>query len=217
MTAKANRQTPLWLLAVAVLTVGLTFLGKLLPNVTATAPRVLLNCLLYALLFLPAFFAFRAAGGKLRSELTFGDARSYLWGLAIFVLLGVTVVVIPLLCGVNLIGEAMKFDPAVLGSYIVFTLLFVGPVEEFLFRIYLQDTLLSLFSRCRWLAPILSAAAFGLWHLILGDWLQAAFTFLIGLLFGFARYKLPGCSWLALALGHGLYDLFIIVMKMFAL
>ena len=55
---------------------------------------------------------------------------------------------------------------------------------------------------------------FGLSHLINGTLMQVVFTFGIGLVFGFAKYKIRDCGYVGVAFGHGLYDFFIEIVRM---
>lgn len=85
--------------------------------------------------------------------------------------------------------------------------LVIGPVEELAFREYIQGTFLSLFKRYGWLAVLLTSLLFGLWHFIFsGDFFQLAFTTLIGAAIGFVRLRIKNGTYIAISLGHGLYD-----------
>ena len=56
---------------------------------------------------------------------------------------------------------------------------------------------------------------FGLWHVINGNIMQVLFTFGIGLVFGFAKYKIKDCKYPGLAFGHGLYYFINTLVRMF--
>lgn len=45
--------------------------------------------------------------------------------------------------------------------------------------------------------------------------MQVLFTFGIGLVFGFAKYKIKDCKYPGLAFGHGLYDFINTLVRMF--
>ena len=66
-------------------------------------------------------------------------------------------------------------------------MLIIGPVEEFVFRVYLQDMFVSLFKKQKWIGVVVSSFLFGLWHIINDNIIQVLFTFCIGLVFGFAK------------------------------
>lgn len=51
--------------------------------------------------------------------------------------LGVTIAIIPALCGFSLIGNHTDFSWFVLIYDLLFYMLIIGPAEEFVFRVYL--------------------------------------------------------------------------------
>lgn len=85
-------------------------------------------------------------------------------------------------------------------------MLIIGPVEEFIFRVYLQDVFVGFFNTRKWLGVIIAALLFGLLHIINGNIIQVLFTFGIGLVFGFSKYKIKNCGYVGVSLAHGLYD-----------
>jgi membrane protease YdiL (CAAX protease family) len=88
-------------------------------------------------------------------------------------------------------------------------------VEEFVFRVYLQDAFVSFFETHKWIGVVIASFLFGLWHIINGNVVQVFFTFGIGLVFGFAKYKLKDCGYIGVSFGHGLYDFLNILVRMF--
>ena len=94
-------------------------------------------------------------------------------------------------------------------------MLIIGPVEEFVFRVYLQDMFVSFFKKQKWIGVVVSSFLFGLWHMINGNVIQVLFTFGIGLVFGFAKYKIKDCGYIGVSFGHGLYDFLNTVVRMF--
>jgi membrane protease YdiL (CAAX protease family) len=124
-------------------------------------------------------------------------------------------VVIPALCGVSLVGEHEDFTWFNIIYDFLLCMLIIGPVEEFVFRVYLQEALVSFFDRHKWLGVVIAAFLFGLWHIINGSMIQVLITFGIGLVFGFAKYKIKDCGYIGVALGHGLYDFLNTLVRMF--
>lgn len=62
-------------------------------------------------------------------------------------------------------------------------------------------------------AVAVSSALFGLWHHVTaGDWLQVAFTTVLGLVLGFARTRVPGCTTLSTGIAHGAYGALLAVL-----
>ena len=146
----------------------------------------------------------RLSGRKL--SLRFGGVRQYAIGVAVAAGLGVTIILLPILCGTSLVGGHRDFVPwsAAFGFFNCFFV--IGPVEELMFREYVQGEACELFPKRRWIGVLLAGALFGADHLINGFPAQALFTFAIGCAFGFARAYWKGCTYLSVAFGHGLYD-----------
>lgn len=160
-----------------------------------------------------ALLAMKLTGMKI--DIDFKNKRQYLIGVVIALTLSVIIAIIPALCGFSLVGNHSDFSWFVLIYDFLFYLLIIGPVEEFVFRVYLQDTFVSFFEKHKWMGVVIVAFLFGLWHLINGNIIQVLFTFGIGLVFGFAKYKIKDCEYVGLALGHGLYDFLNTLVRMF--
>lgn len=133
-------------------------------------------------------------------------AAQWLWAFLLAGGLGMTIIVLPLLFGTSLVGRHADFVPWAAAVELFDNLLVIGPVEELIFREYVQGELSALLPKKTWLAVLSASALFGAWHLINGSPMQALFTFGIGCAFGFARQYGKGCTYLSCALGHGLYD-----------
>lgn len=117
------------------------------------------------------------------------------------------VVGVPCLFGVPLtdITGTSNGSVAKLIVDVAFFLIVVGPIEELCFRGYL-------FGRLRQLvrpsfAVVIQAVLFGLWHIPTHPNLASiGLVTVVGLLFGFVRWKVPAATILALGVAHGLYD-----------
>lgn len=192
--------------AVTFLAGAVRYIGAPWLRVTALVAANLLNGL-------TALAAMRLTGMKIDIDLK--NWRQYFTGAALALSLSLVIAVIPALCGVCLVGRHTDFTWGKLVYNLLFYLLIVGPVEEFIFRVYLQDVFVGLFKSSGWLGVIAADALFGLWHIINGNLLQALFTFAIGLVFGFARYDVKDCGYVGAALGHGLYDFLNTLVTMF--
>lgn len=152
---------------------------------------------------------------KMQIQINLKNKKQYLIGAGIALALSGAIAIIPALCGVSLVGNHMDFSWFSLVYDFLFFMLIIGPVEELIFRVYLQDAFVSIFSRCKWIGVILAALLFGLWHLFNGNLFQMLFTFGIGLVFGFAKYKIKDCTYISVAFGHGLYDFMNTLVRMF--
>lgn len=152
---------------------------------------------------------------KMLISVDFSNKKQYLIGGGIALALSVAIAIIPALCGFSLVGSHMSFSWFDLVYGFLFNMLIIGPVEELIFRVYLQDAFVSIFSRYKWMGVVLAALLFGLWHLFNGNLFQMLFTFGIGLVFGFAKYKIKDCTYISVAFGHGLYDFMNTLVRMF--
>ena len=162
-----------------------------------------------------ALVALRLSGLKLRLECR--NWRQYAVGVALAMILSLCIAVIPSFFGLYLVGEGTALSPKELLCDFFFYLLVIGPVEELMFRVYLQELFMEFLPRRKWLGVVLASLPFGLYHWINGNLMQVIFTFGIGLYFGFAKYKLKNCGYTAVALGHGLYDFLNTVVRMFVI
>ena len=147
-------------------------------------------------------------------DIGFRNPRHYLIGIAIALALSLAIAVIPALCGISLVGGHTDWSWFTVLRQFLFCVLIIGPVEEFVFRVYFQDVFVSFFDKHGWIGVVIASALFGLYHLINGNLIQVVFTFGIGLVFGFVKYKIRDCGYVGVALGHGLYDFFIEIVRM---
>lgn len=194
---------------------GITFLARLLGFIAAPGLRIAALVGLNLMNGVIALAAMKLTGMK--PELKLWNPRGYLIGGAVALVLSLLIAVLPALCGGSLVGGHMEFSWLRLLYNLLFYLLVIGPVEELIFRVYLQDALTGLFAAHRWLGVVAAAFLFGLWHLINGSLLQVLFTFGIGLVFGFARYRIRSCGYAGVAFGHGLYDFLNVMVRMFVI
>ena len=193
---------------------AVTFSARFIKYIDITAfkiiAQVFLNNLPNGLI---ALIAMKLTDMKIEIDLR--NKHQYLIGIAIALGLSVVLAVIPALCGFSLIGNHEDFSWFVLIYDLLFYLLIIGPVEEFVFRVYLQDAFVSFFEKNKWLGVVIASFLFGLWHIINGSIIQVLFTFFIGLVFGFAKYKIKDCGYVGVAFGHGLYDFLNTLVRMF--
>ena len=143
--------------------------------------------------------------------------KQYLIGLGLAIVISFFAAFLPALLGHSIVGEHQDFNWVNLLLSLLFFVLFVGPVEELVFRVYYQGTFCGFFKKHKWIGVIIAAALFGIWHIINGSLFQVLFTFGFGLIFGFAKYLLKDCKYLGLALGHGIYDFLNIIVCMFVI
>ena len=152
---------------------------------------------------------------EMEVDLDLKNKRQYWIGVKIALVLSVAIAIIPAFCGFSLIGNHTDFSWFVLIYDLLFYMLVIGPVEELVFRVYLQNTFVSFFEKHKWLGVVIASFLFGLWHIINGNVVQVLFTFGIGLVFGFAKYKIKDCGYVGVSVGHGLYDFLNTLVRMF--
>lgn len=198
-----------------VMICAVTFSARFIKYIDVTALKIIAQVFLNLFNGLIALIAMKSTGMKINIDLK--NKRQYLIGAVIALALSVVIAVVPALCGFSLIGDHADFSWFVLVYDLLFYLLIIGPVEEFVFRVYLQDTFVSFFEKRKWLGVVLASFLFGSWHLINGNIIQVLFTFGIGLVFGFAKYKIRDCGYIGVAFGHGLYDFLNTFVRMFIL
>ena len=196
-----------------IIVTGFTFLAWLLPMIPNLWARRVAGILINLLNGGVAVVAMKLTGIKV--DLDLKNKKQYLIGICIALVLSLSIAVIPTFFGGNIVGPHAKFTWISIIYSLLFYILIIGPVEELIFRVYMQDTLVSFFKKNKWIGVIITALIFGFWHLINGSFIQVLFTFGIGLIFGFSKYLIKDCKYLGLALGHGLYDFFNVIVRMF--
>lgn len=209
---RVKKKTAILCFAIALICL-ITFAAGFVKLIDLLSIKILVLVLLNLLNGFIAFIAMRLSGIKL--EINIKNKMQYLIGVIIALSLSLIIGVIPALFGSSLVGNHMDFSWFNLIYYFLFYLFIIGPVEELVFRVYIQDSFINYFKNHKWIGVIITSFLFGLWHLINGSIIQVLFTFGIGLVFGFTKYKIKNCSYLSVALGHGLYDFLNIIVCMF--
>lgn len=208
---KTRKNTLILCLSIACI-IGLTSLASLIGSIESVWQRISVLVGINLLNGLTAFVAMKLM--KMEIEIDFKNKRHYLIGCVIALTLSLIIAVIPAICGFSLVGKHTNWSWSTLVFQLLFCILIVGPVEEFIFRVYLQDVFVSLFARHQWIGVTIAAFLFGLFHLINGNLVQVLFTFGIGLVFGFAKHMIKDCGYAGVAFGHGLYDFLNVVVRM---
>lgn len=190
-----------------------TFSARIIKYIYVTEFKILAKIFLNLLNGLIALIAMKLTDMKIEIDLR--NKHQYLIGIAIALGLSVVIGVIPALCGFSLVGNHADFSWFVIMHDFLFYLLIIGPIEEFVFRVYLQDVFVSFFERNKCMGVVIASFLFGLWHIINGNVIQVLFAFGIGLIFGFAKYKIKDCGYAGVSFGHGLYDFLNTLVRMF--
>lgn len=172
------------------------------------------TCVINIVLVVPALVAYFTDKKKI-SDLFCKGKFQYFYGILMGIFLFVIVNIIPLAFGINMIGTMYIKNASIFIRMSIFYLLIIGPTEEFIFRVYIQDSLVDLFGKYKAFAPLVAGALFGVWHLICGNWIQAAITTVLGCIWGYSKFCVKGCTYMSIALSHGLYDYLIFLAKFF--
>lgn len=193
--------------AVLLLITGITFLMWAIRIADSYAARFCLVLLVIASYTAVAVIAILLTGQKSVLRPT----KNRLWlqiliGLGIAAVLCFFIGILPILCGVSLVGSHTDASAGYLLLTALQDIFFVGIGEEIVFRGYMQNQFEIWLKKCKWLAPFIAAVLFGLWHLINGNFVQMLFTTLIGCVFGYCKYFIKDCTLLSVIIAHGLYD-----------
>lgn len=206
----------IWLLAASIVLIcAVTYCAGFVQYINIYALRITVLVGMNLLNGLIALLSIRFMG--LKFSIDFKEKKQYIIGIWIALALSFVIVFIPALFNISLSGEHQDFSWFILIYDFLFYLFIIGPVEELVFRVYLQDYFVSLFKKNKWLGVVIASLLFGLWHIINGNFIQVLFAFGIGLVFGFAKFKIKNCSYVSVAFGHGLYDFLITIARMFVI
>ncbi|MDE6302873.1 MAG: CPBP family intramembrane metalloprotease [Clostridia bacterium] len=217
VSADSKSSVIIFLIALTLI-FGLTFSlwGIWLINIYAL--RLCLNLLVIAAFAVVAIVAMKLTA----QERQLLPTKDRLWlqiliGLAIAAVLCFVMGIVPILCGTSIIGSHTEPSAGLLAVAAVQDILFTGLCEEIVFRGYVQNQFEIWLKKCKWLAPLIAAVLFGLWHIINGSLIQVLFTTLGGCVFGYCKYFIKDCSLLSVIIGHGLYDFSLVLLTCFML
>ncbi|MDR1905549.1 MAG: CPBP family intramembrane metalloprotease [Clostridiales bacterium] len=194
--------------------VALTFIFRFAGLIKSIPLKITVIYIIYVAMIALVFIVCRIEKKRVR-DLGFSKEKlcyQILIGIGIAVGLSLLVGVLPILIGgsgASLVGEKQTGAVSIVYS-IVTALIFIGTLEELIFRGYMQ-TRINALTKHKFIGVLIAAALFGLWHIINGSWIQVAFAFLIGCVFGFCRAYLKNCSLLSVIIAHGLYDALLVL------
>lgn len=203
------------LVITVLLVTGITFLPWTYGNITNSAVRIILSVVTNLANGVAAFVAIKITKIEIGIELK--NFYQYLIGLGIALVLSLFIAFIPAWAGHSIVGSHQDYKFINLLINFLFYMLLIGPVEELIFRVYVQETFISFFNKNKWIGVILASMLFGIWHLINGSFFQVLFTFMIGSVFGFAKYFIKQYKYLGLSFTHGLYDFLNVIVRMFVI
>jgi len=173
--------------------------------------RIIINLTLAGV----TLIAIKITGMKI--DFKWKNYKQYLIGLIISLFLSLLIAWIPAWCGFSLVGKHEDFITWKFFYNLLYYILIIGPVEELVFRVYIQNEIVSYFSKNKWIGVLLASFIFGLWHIVNGNIIQVIFTFVIGCVFGFSKHYIKDLNYPGIALCHGLYDFLNYVVRLVVL
>ena len=217
VNADGKKAVIIFLIALALI-IGLTFSLWGIWLIDISALRICLTLLVTAAFGVIAVIAMKLTG----QEKKLLPTKHRLWlqiliGVAFAAVLCFLMGIVPILCGTSIIGSHTEPTAGFLAISAVQDILFIGVCEELVFRGYIQNQFEIWLKKCKWLAPLIAAVLFGLWHIINGSLFQVLLTTLIGCVFGYSKYFIKDCSLLSLIIAHGLYDFSLVLLTCFML
>ena len=196
-----------------VLISGITFLAGLCSSIDILWLKIVLFALGNLCNGAVALAAMKIT--DMKPDLDLKNVRQYIIGIVIALVLSLCIAFIPAMCGYSLVGGHTDFSWFGIIYNFLNYILIIGPVEELVFREYIQETMVSFFGKYKYAGVVITSLIFGLWHWINGPFIQVMFTFGIGLVFGTCKFLIKDCKYPGLALGHGLYDFLNVTVRMF--
>jgi membrane protease YdiL (CAAX protease family) len=202
---KCKPRSLLGILFVSLLATAVALAARLPGSIDPIALRIAAILSLQVLLFGGALVANGVIEKQPVTALGFTGkniGHQLLWAAALFAVLSVLFIGVPLILG---FGDNMFPHKDALWFAVPYRLLFVGFAEETLFRGYMLNSM-SRQMKSRLAPAIITSLLFGMLHLINGNIIQVAMTFVIGLFLTLPRVYAKNCSTLSVSLAHGAYD-----------
>ena len=158
---------------------------------------------IYILVGVSAYFAIKLS--KVDIDFHWKNGKQFVVGICLAVGLSICLCLVPRLCNFSFAGHHIDFNFSGLLYNFAFFFLIVAPVEELLFRVYYQKVFVSFFPKYKWVAVLLQALFFGLFHWIGSSYTQAILFFGLGLVWGIFKEYIDEMHYPGIALSHGLY------------
>ena len=166
---------------------------------------------LYIIITIPVVLVYKKWGGHREPKINLKDYRQYIYGiLTLIPYYIVKVIVLGPDTELGLTITEISFGELA-WSFLYYAVI-VACCEEFVFRMFFQGELVKILGKLSWLAPFIAAVLFALAHIPQGYIEQVYIAFGAGLVIGYARYFIPGYSFISLVMAHGLYDFLVIML-----
>ena len=155
---------------------------------------------------------------KMEIDTNYKNYKQYIIGIDLCALLILLFGIIPLSCGINVVGSREEFSLFAFIYNLFQYIVIIGPVEELLFRFYIQDTIKDFLPNLKWISVIVSSIIFGAFHVgfnLMSYIIKVCMISFLGLFFGGVKYYFDkDFGYFGLALCHGLYDFLLYVIRL---
>ena len=156
---------------------------------------------------------------KMEIDTNYKNYKQYIIGIDLCALLILLFGIIPLSCGTNFfVGSRQEFNLFAFIYYLFQYIVIIGPVEELLFRFYIQDTIKDFLPNLKWISVIVSSILFGAFHVtfnLMSYIIKVCMISFLALFFGGVKYYFDkDFGYFGLALCHGLYDFLLYVISL---
>ena len=156
---------------------------------------------------------------KMEIDTNYKNYKQYIIGIDLCALLILLFGIIPLSCGTNFfVGPRQEFSRFAFIYNLFQYIVIIGPVEELLFRFYIQDTIKDFLPNLKWISVIVSSILFGAFHVnfnLMFYIIKACSVSFLALFFGGVKYYFDkDFGYFGLALCHGLYDFLLDVISL---
>lgn len=201
----------------AVLTVWLTyFLPNLLDyiwNITLWKVLQGVNCIIVAL---PALWAYKKSGKRIRDIFCVGHIKQYIIAFLVALVFLFVFTIIPFFYRIEEMSNYYLIPFSKNWYKIVIFCFFVAPSEEFIYRVYVQETIEGWLNNRKYLAPLISGLIFGMVHYFVGGVFQVCVNIITGITWSYLKYY-NKCNYLSVVFGHAIYDTSIFIFNYFAM
>jgi|GEM_PF-2402075 len=166
---------------------------------------------LYIIITIPVVLVYKRWGGHREPSINLKDYRQYIYG--ILTLIPYYIVKVIVLGPDTKLGMTItKLDFGEIAWFFLYYAIIIAWCEEFVFRVFFQGELVKILGKLGWLAPFIAAVLFALIHIPQGYTEQVYIAFGAGLVLGYAKFFIPGYSFISLVMAHGLYDFLIMML-----
>ncbi|MBE5944161.1 MAG: CPBP family intramembrane metalloprotease [Lachnospiraceae bacterium] len=202
-----------------IVAMGLTaWLVYLLPNLLDYVWNIklwrVLQGVIRIIIVLPAVWAYKKSGRKIKDLLTIGSWKYYARAMAVALFFLVAFTVIPFLSKMDEMKNVFVLPLSMTWYVIIIYIFFTAPTEEFIYRGYMLETFKGWFDKKPFLAPLFAGIVFGLMHFG-GGLYSMVLTTVIGCTWSFLRYY-NVCNFMSIVVAHGLYNTMIFLFNYFA-